>query len=583
MKGRKSLKRQTALLIAVSLVTLFLVQALYLTWFTAMTKRRAIQYSQDSLEQVTHQLERMLADVQSIAFSISFNRPMQEYLTTVDSERKYIDLYPLLSNMLAYIQSSNNDIYDILLLDESGKLSLSQQEAHTQGVLARMRPPNEWPDSAEPYVLPAVVYGSSVYYPYLQTIYGVSGSNLMRKIGSCVVLCNGASIQSVVGGISITKDAELLLVDSADTVIASNLPGRIGNRLDSARYREVGNTGREVRLDHGERFIVQHLGFEDWTVFSVVPVRSLMADFDRVVWVGVLAGLAAAAFLLVVGVSISRGIHRSASRLVRFLRAIADGNTGQRIIPEEPMEIALIATDINRMLDRMDEMTAAMLHTQSELYEAKLRYRQTQYTALQRQINPHFLFNTLNCMATIAAVRQAPEVVTIASSMANIFRYCIKGTDIVSIEAEIACVRDYLTIIHLRYPQRIQGTVEVEEGILHCRMPKMILQPIVENAVFHGLEPKRGGGSIQVSGRLTPEGLIEFLIRDDGMGMDEETLRRLREHLACPENGVSAEAQNSIGLMNIFSRIRFLFGERAAIAIDSKEGEGLSVRLTFPA
>lgn len=579
---KRSLRRQTALLVIVSLLTLLIVQALYLTWFSDLSEQRAIQYAHDNLGQVSSQLDSMFEDVRNITFNISFNVHMQEYLTTQDLAKKYLDLYPLLSNMLEYIRTSNNDVYDILLFDLDGNLSLSRQQPYSLEVINRLESWHDQAESAEPRGLPAIIYGNSVYYPYVQTIYSVASHNLMQKIGDCIVLCNGNSIQRLVGGIAITKDAKLFVVDMANTVIASNQNALIGTSFDSAHYEAVGNTREKIRMDDGNLYIVQFVRTDEWTIFSLIPSASLLSDFHQAIWIGLIIGLLAAVFLLLTGGAISHDINTSVGGVVRFLQDVRAGNETSRIGTNGPVEIQVIESNINQMLDRLEDMTVSILNTQADLYEAQLMQRQASFTALQRQINPHFLFNTLNCISTIAAVRNAPEIVTISASMANIFRYCIKGADIVAIEEEIACVRDYLSIIHLRYQGKIRGEIDIEAAILQVKMPKMILQPIVENAVFHGLEPKRGGGLIRIQGRRYGESAIEFTVEDDGKGMDAETLATLEAHLASPGNVRETGEKSSIGLMNILSRVRFLFGESANMHIESQVDEGSRIILRIP-
>lgn len=585
-KGRprnRSLRRQLALLIAVSLALLLLVQCFCLAFFTELTKQRAFHYAQDSLSQISRQITALFEDVERLVSNVSFSSSMQEYLTTRDSGRKYVELYPILSAMLQSMCASNNNIYDILLFNEQGTLSLSRQQAHSADIYAQMQMPTIQEKWTKPLAMPAIVYGNAIYYPFVQPIYGISvQSGFMSRIGTCVVLCDGDSVQSLVSGISIAKDAQLYVRDPYGMVIASNQPEDIGALTDAPGEGEgLGET--RVRKSDGRECIVQHEAAGDFTVWSVVPVASLLEDMERAMQLCVIISVVAVCLLLLTGISISRHVTQSVARIVRFLKEVAEGHVERRIHVEQLDEITQIAQSANQMLDRLEESKQSILKAQSELYEAKLLNRQAQFTALQRQINPHFLFNTLNCIAGIAAVRDVPEVVRIASSMGHIFRYCIKGADVVTLREEIACVRSYLDIVKERFHGKIRGDIWVEGDIQEARMPKMILQPIVENAVFHGLEPKRGGGSIDIRARRLGEDMIAFEIADDGKGMDAPTLAALRQSLR--DAGAERVTQNksSIGLVNIAARVRFLLGERARIEVEAAEDEGSRITLYIPA
>lgn len=579
-KGR-SLRRQTMLLVTISIITLLALMSLYLGWFSQVSRQRAVRYAQDNLAQVSGQLEGTFENVRNITFNLSFNQQIQEYLTTGSQEKKFIELYPMISQMLEFILISNNDIYDILIYGADGTLALSRQRPHSLDLAAQYAPHAAMAKNVEPQALPTVMLGNFVFFPYTQTIYGVFGHSFMQRIGTCYVLCDGNAIQRFVEGITITENAQFFIVDDSDTVIASNRPAQVGAMFDAQLYGHAADAQSEIMAD-GERYIVQFQHINGWTAFSLIPVKSLMSDFQRVLWLGLLIGILAASFLLLASSKIGREITRSVKGLVDFFQA-ATGEEAQRHIGiGGPTEIQVIQSGLNDMLDRKEEITGRLLHTQADLYEAQLLQRQTQYTALQRQINPHFLFNTLHCISAIGAVRGVPEIVQISNAMANIFRYCIKGTDIVSVREELACVQDYLSIIHLRYQGKIEGTVDVDEALYALRMPKMILQPIVENAVFHGLEPKLGGGRIRITGRLEAEGTVAFTIEDDGKGMDAETLARLNQTMADPETARQDAARSGIGLYNILRRIRFVFGETATVHITATENEGSCVRLSLP-
>ena len=578
---RHSLRGHLAMLIAASLAALLLGQGANAFWYTAQSERRAIAYAQENLLSISERLKGMFDDFSSVLFNVSFNTFMQEYLTTQDSERKYVELYPILSSMLAYIQESNSGIYDILLFDKQGNMVISCQQSYALEIYEQSAgsAKDAFP-AAQETILPAVLYGNRIYCPIAQDVFSVSiRSGFMSPIGTCVVLCNGAAIQSLVGGISIMEGAELFVVDRYGQVIASNMPENIGSLFDVAHYRRFAADER-VRMEDGISRIIQSTDAGEWTVFSLLPVDALLNEAYSVLSMGLIFALISACILLAAHFTISQRITRSVGGIVAFLQDVSAGHSERRIQIHAPDEITTIANSINQMLDRLEDTNRSVLAAQSELYKAELLQRQTQFAALQRQINPHFLFNTLNCIANIGAVHNVPEIVRIASCMGKIFRYCIKGAEIVTVREEIACVHDYLEIIELRYQGKIRGDLVVDESVLDKRMVKMVLQPIVENVVFHGLEPKRGGGTIVIR-VYRDDAKIAFDIRDNGKGMEAEALHALRAAIdAAPQT--AGQATGSIGLANIAARIHFLFGDQASIQVDSQPDQGLHMRLYIP-
>jgi two-component system sensor histidine kinase YesM len=169
--------------------------------------------------------------------------------------------------------------------------------------------------------------------------------------------------------------------------------------------------------------------------------------------------------------------------------------------------------------------------------------------------------------------------------MVRIFRYSIKQSDLVCIRDELELVRDYMEIMNIRYQGRFSFTIEAPEHLTEQRTLKMILQPLVENAVYHGLERRNGPGSLVISVSEAAEERILIQVRDDGKGMDAEELERLRNALDGRTGGgylPAPEGKRSVGLFNINNRIKLIFGDRFGLSIESRENAGTTVSILLP-
>ena len=209
----------------------------------------------------------------------------------------------------------------------------------------------------------------------------------------------------------------------------------------------------------------------------------------------------------------------------------------------------------------------------THLYKSELVKNESEIYALRSQINPHFLYNTLQCMGGIALMNDQPVVAEMAANMAEIFRYSIKEGDKVSMEEEADFLRKYLDICDVRFNGRFKWRIELEEGLESLHIDKMILQPLVENAVYHGLEKRTApGGMLWIQGEKEGKSLI-FRITDNGCGPDEEQLA-LRQ--ATLENKELLEqerrARKRIGLVNIQSRLKLMYGDAGGLTFGRKEG-----------
>lgn len=218
----------------------------------------------------------------------------------------------------------------------------------------------------------------------------------------------------------------------------------------------------------------------------------------------------------------------------------------------------------------------------------RLSNRQAQYLALQNQINPHFLYNTLEAIRGDALSEGMTDIAAITEALATFFRYTISNMDnLVSLEEELSNAENYFSIQNYRFGDRIGMQVEIEKGCEAARdfqIPKLTLQPIIENAIIHGLEYQVGYG--QVSVHISTDGhRLTIEVTDNGVGMSEATLDEINHHLAVPEGGRGGEEKprsGHIALVNVNNRIKLLFGEQYGLRISSIKGFGTRVEISLP-
>jgi two-component system sensor histidine kinase YesM len=201
--------------------------------------------------------------------------------------------------------------------------------------------------------------------------------------------------------------------------------------------------------------------------------------------------------------------------------------------------------------------------------------------AFRNQINPHFLYNTLECIRALALYNMGEEIAAISASLSNMFRYSVKGSNFVTIREEITHVKEYANIIELRFMGRIRLEIEADEGLLDMKTLKMLLQPIVENAVFHGLEKKRGSGIVRLTVQSLPDNRIRFAVQDNGSGMDERQVQALLQRLRNSDS-VGDDDKHGIGISNIYRRIKLFYGDKAEMDIQSRLNDGTTITITIP-
>lgn len=233
-------------------------------------------------------------------------------------------------------------------------------------------------------------------------------------------------------------------------------------------------------------------------------------------------------------------------------------------------------------LDRAIQKIKMALNSHNAIQRSSKR---AEYRVLQNQINPHFLYNTLESIRSDALCEGAHNIADITEALATFFRYTVsKSEHLVSLEAELANAENYFAIQKYRFGERIDMTILCEEEVYHYLIPKLTLQPIIENAIIHGLEPKVEHGSLTIKVTQTLDRMM-IQVRDNGVGMEEAELTKINEkinQLSSDEADVQKLSRGGIALINVNNRMKLLFGEKYGIRLTSVKGFGTTVDITVP-
>ena len=217
---------------------------------------------------------------------------------------------------------------------------------------------------------------------------------------------------------------------------------------------------------------------------------------------------------------------------------------------------------------------------EKEIKNAQLSVKEAELKALQAQINPHFLYNTLDSIQWLAVLQGAEDIQKTIQCLGQLLRHSLdRKSVIVNVSKELEQIRSYLFIQKMRYGEKLSYRINMEPGVLDFELPKLVLQPIVENAILHGVEPKAGGGRVSIEGWLHKGDQAIIEITDDGVGMAEDALSQLNASLRSELEG---GAQQHLGLANVHKRLEFFFGEGFGLTIDSRAGAGSRVRMRIP-
>ena len=266
-------------------------------------------------------------------------------------------------------------------------------------------------------------------------------------------------------------------------------------------------------------------------------------------------------------------IKQPIERLEEAAARIAEGSLDERIVDTEVTELRNLTAQVNIMAEKLTSMMRKSHQDAKNLRKAELR-------TLQAQINPHFLYNTLDAIVWKAEAGDKDEVIGLTSSLSDFFRISLSsGADWIPISQEKKHIEGYLKIQQTRYRDILRYEIDIPDEIGEYYILKLLLQPLVENAIYHGIKIKRGGGKITVTGRLEDGNLI-FSVRDTGLGMTEDQLKNLSDRM---KNGLPtvSEGSGGFGLVNVNLRIRLYYNLEAGLKIESST-EGTEVSFKVP-
>ncbi len=323
-----------------------------------------------------------------------------------------------------------------------------------------------------------------------------------------------------------------------------------------------GNNAPDTPMDEP---ILYPVGATGLTVRSLLPSNMIREQTNALIQRSVFFVLLAVGLSFVVIFVAVYSYNRRSQRLIDHMREVQKGRLDRRIAVRKRDEIGVLGEALNDMTEKLDTYIR-------RTYQAELAARDSEIALLQSQINPHFLFNSLENLSMLAARAHNDALADLAADIGRLFRISIRSRDrIVRIEDELEYIRLYINIHVARFGPRLQFGVQADEALLARAIPKLIVQPLVENAVIHGHRVLKPGARVDVSIEAAGDGRIRVSVSDNGAGMTRERI--------CEALSGSA----SIGLPNVAQRIRLMFGDECALLIESAVGEGTRVSFCLPA
>ena len=535
------------------------------------------EYTHTIIQQMNQNIDSYIDYMENIAYLISSNEDVQDYLfdEKIDNEGRYRIL-----NQFQTILDSRSDIRNVGIISKNGRMLINDGSKSVNQDLDLNT--QEWYATALEKPNGPILTSSHVQHiisgerPWVITLSrGIrdrSGSG--EKEGVFFIDLNYSAISGLCDQSTVGTKGYAFILDAKGNIVYHPQQQQLYNELQTENISLIMDTDEDTVLtgtgNDGKLYSISRSEKTGWTVVDCTNVKELLSKSRQAQSVYVLTAI----ILVIVALLFSRFMARSITLPIQKLRdsmkKVQEGDFSvSDVVVDSKNEIGSLTKSFDVMTHRIHELMEQNVHEQEEKRKSELK-------ALQSQINPHFLYNTLDSIIWMSEGKKNEEVVLMTASLARLLRQSISNEDeVVPIANEVEYARGYLTIQKMRYKDKLEFQIEVDPSILYIPLIKLVLQPIIENAIYHGLKYKESKGLLIVKGFMK-DGNAVLQVIDDGVGMDEETLAHIYD-----KHKVNYHS-NGVGVYNVQKRLKLYYGEDYGITYTSELGKGTTATITIP-
>ena len=525
------------------------------------------------IDQVSSDLDDLFGEAVSLARTLAENPIVQKAIEpNFSSEEDQFRLDQGVGQEIFDIAGVKDELYNVFVIGENGGIFSSGRGTSREEELRRT------------YWYRRVLYASFLpvtFPPHTRSLAGGNEETRLISFGHPVVNAqSNARLGVVLVEIEEERVRELLTARLGPTGYLFLQYSRSGftssrdTNPDSTYLVSLANNQEidEAVLNQKRELVsIRNLDIRGFNLAAVVDLKALMSDAR---YIGIaMVGTMLLSLLLsaIVAAAFSRTISQPIRELQTLMKEAESGDLQIQMPIKSSDEVGELGESFNTMLQKIRGLMQSV-------YEEHIELRKAELKNLQALITPHFLYNTLDSIQWLSRRGQNDEVIMLVAALTTLLRKGIsKGDDFITVESEIQHVQSYLEIQSVRYGSAFTYAIDASEDVLDLQVPKLVLQPIVENAIYHGVKEKPWPGRIEVRARKTPK-LVLFEVYDNGVGMEAKTIESLNNTV----RNLAGEQISSYGLKNVQERIRIFFGQQYGLHFSSEPGEGTTVVLTLP-
>ena len=569
--------------LAVTLIPLLILEVIFACMMQKQTYNDVVNSAAAFADQLEDNYQNELDNMQIIAESLQNFTPVQVYLssdfeTDVDSYHYFVEnLHPLLNSFNA----TNEEICVRIYHNEKQIPNFSYQMDHNLDELLKRHPETLLVDAGVWIHDRMRLNTFETMYSYYRCVRETNWPN--RILAIIAVHADEMMLYNQIANEPV-ESRTVFVMDKQGNILTSNRRDAIGRSVeeyptsDGRLLMEIPD-GARVEVEE-EAYILLRRETEQLDIAYLLSYESIHAaqrmSLVILIIVGSILMVLASILILYTSKGITEGINRLKKRMLNIDRESIRTIASLHLQEKTEDEVAQLENVFTDMMGQIDTLMDRIQLQERRLKDEVITRQQAEIMALQRQIDPHYLFNTLESIRMKLLIKDDREDAEIVKLFAESFRRYVDARDeFVPLLEEVEFIRKYIMIQNYRLDNKITFVCDAEERLLQYKITKLLLQPLVENAVLHGMEEKTDGGRILLTIRKEEPYLV-ICVEDDGSGMDRTKLERLLTTI------YSDQPERSVGMQNVYQRVRLVYGEDASVEIESTEGIGTKVQLLLP-
>lgn len=513
------------------------------------------------------------------------NHPDTLAFLKIDSieEMNESGMIPLLTNVLRNEAFSQSDIAKITLVLEEIATMDSAGEIDAATELMNEQWYQEVSGVGSPEIISRVIRWQDRDVPVISVVKRIANPFSLQPFGMLVIDLNYQRLNDVARKITPGITGYLFIVDQHGNYVYHPDKEKIGTAYRQEYWERMngGASGSFVGSGNNADLIT----FSDsertgWTYATAIPYSEVTQGMEYIKQMILKTVILSLVFVVIIGGSFSSGVLTPIKRLQQYMKRVEKADFSQRLPVESADEIGQLSAGFNKMMEQLSSLVREVYVAKIREGELRLRQKEMEIKTLQSQMNPHFLYNALETVRGMAFAKEEEDIAAISSSMAKLLRYNLREQQtVVTVEQEIAMCKLYLRIQKYRFDEKLEYQFQIPEWGRRQKITRFSLQPLIENAIVHGVEPIAGSTVIDVSAEKESADAFILWIKDTGAGMSSETRKRLQADIR--QKDVS-DGGSHIGMVNVHRRNQLVFGQQYGLLLKRADGNGTIVGIRLP-